>query len=102
MSEAKENRAAAKPRRQYDDAFKRRAVELSQRGDRAIGEVARELNLSEDALYRWRREYGVTARRGVAAAAPGPSSLTELQRENRAVRARLGDKGKRGSILKKT
>jgi transposase-like protein len=101
MSEPKENRAAAKPRRQYEDAYKRRAVELSERGDRAIGEVARELGLSEDALYRWRREYGVSARQGVAAP-PGPRSVTELERENRELRAKLADMETREIILKKS
>jgi transposase-like protein len=101
MSDPKENRPAAGPRRRYDDAFKRRAVELSERGDRGIGEVARELGLSEHALYRWRVEYGVTARREVAAPA-GPRSVTELERENRDLRAKLADMETREIILKKS
>ena len=102
MSEPKENRAGAKLRRRYDDAFKRRAVELSERGDRAIGEVARELGLSEDALYRWRREYGVAARQGVGAPPGPPRSVSELERENRDLRAKLADMETREIILKKS
>lgn len=101
MSEPRENRAAAKPRRKYDDAFKRRAVELSERGDRTIGEVARELGLSADALYRWRGEYGVAARQGVAMS-PGSRSVTDLERENRELRAKLADMETREIILKKS
>ena len=100
MSEPR-NGAGAKPRRKYDDAFKRRAVELSERGDRAIGEVARELGLPGDALYRWRREYGVAVRHGVPEPI-GPRSVTELERENRELRAKVADMEARENILKKS
>jgi transposase-like protein len=102
MSEPKETRAGAKPRRRYDEAFKRKAVELSERGDRVIGELARELGLSEDALYRWRREYGVSARQGAAAPPGPPRSVTDLERENRDLRAKLADMETREIILKKS
>lgn len=101
MSEPRENGARAKPKRRYDDAFKRRAIELSARGDRGIGEVARELGLTEDTLYRWRVEYGVTTRQ-VAAPPSAPRSVTELERENRELRAKLADMEVRESILKKS
>ena len=101
MSEPKINRAEAKPRRRYDDAYKRRAVELSERGDRAIGEVARELGLTGDTLYRWRCEYGVSVRK-VVAAPLGPRSVTELERENRDLRTKLADMEMRETILKKS
>ena len=101
MLEAKENRAGAKPRRKYDDAYKRRAVELSERGDRTINEVARELGLTDGTLYRWRCEYGVAARQGVVAPG-GPRSVTELEHENRDLRAKLADMEARETILKKS
>jgi transposase-like protein len=101
MSEPKENRPVAKRRRRYEDAYKRRAVELSERADRAIGEVARELGLTEDTLYRWRREYGVAARQGVAMP-PGPRSVSELERENRELRVKVADMETREIILKKS
>ena len=101
MSEPRENGARAKPRRKYDEAFKRRAIELSERGDRTIGEVARELGLTGDTLYRWRQDYGVAARQ--AAAPPGPPrSVTELERENRELRGKLAAMEVRESILKKS
>lgn len=101
MSEPRKTNAGAKPRRRYDDAFKRRAVELSERGDRVIGEVACELGLTADTLYRWRQEYGVAARHGVEAPSV-PRSVTELERENRELRAKLADMEVRESILKKS
>lgn len=52
MLSAKYYGAKSKPRRKYDDADKRCALELLERGDRAINEVARELGLTDDMLYR--------------------------------------------------
>lgn len=100
MSEQKQNGGGSKPRRRYDDAFKRRAIELSERGDRTIGEVARELGLTGDTLYRWRQDFGV-ARQAAAPAGP-PRSVTELERENRELRAKVADMEVRESILKKS
>ena len=101
MSEPRQTSAGAKPRRRYDDAFKRRAVELSERGDRVIGDVARELGLTADTLYRWRQEYGAAVRHAVPAPS-APRSVTELERENRDLRAKLADMEARETILKKS
>ena len=102
MSEPiKNNGAATKPRRQYDDAFKRRAVELSERGDRTVREVARELGMGEDLLYAWRREHGVAFRRGVPMPTQ-PRSVLEIERENRELRAKLSEMEAREIILKKS
>ena len=102
MSESKEERAGRKPPRRYDDEYKRRAMELSQRGERTIGEVARELGLSQDALYRWRIEYGVAAHKGAPPPPPGPRSVTDLERENRDLRAKLAQMEEWEIILKKS
>jgi transposase len=102
MSESmKNNVAAAKPRRRYDDAFKRRAVELSERGDRTVREVARELGMGEDLLYAWRREHGVAFRRGVSLPTQ-PRSVIEIERENRELRTKLSEMEAREMILKKS
>jgi transposase-like protein len=52
-------------------------------------------------LYRWRKEYGVAARHGVTAPST-PRSVTELERENRELRAKLADMEVRESVLKKS
>jgi transposase len=101
MSEPKENGAGSKRPRRYSDEYKRRAVELSERGDRTIGEIAFELGIPQDALYRWRCEYGVASRQA-AAPPPGPRSVIELERENRDLRAKLADMQARETILKKS
>jgi transposase len=102
MSEPMKNSAAAaKPKRRYDDQFKRRAVELTERGDRTVREVARELGMGEDLLYAWRREHGVAIRRGVTMPTQ-PRSVSEIERENRELRAKLSDMEAREIILKKS
>ena len=101
MPESKEQNAGAPPRRKYDEAYKRRAVELTERGDRTIQAVARELGLKPDALYRWRTEQGVTSRPVIPL--PGrPRSVPELEHENRELRQRLADMEQREMILKKS
>src|SRR5512142_2534440 len=46
-----------KPRRHYDENFKRHAVDLTLKGDRSIRQVADELGVNESMLYDWRRKY---------------------------------------------
>jgi transposase-like protein len=102
MTEAHEQRPGYLSGRKIDDAFKRRAVELSERADRTIRQVAGELGVSPDMLYRWRIELGVAARRLRVAVPAGPRSVPELERENRELRAQLAEMQERESILKKS
>jgi transposase len=101
MTQSKDSDAKVRLRRKFDDTYKRRAVELSERGDRTVGEIAHELGVSADMLYRWRVEYGVTTRR-ITSPPPGPRSVGELERENRELRAKLADMEVRETILKKS
>ena len=101
MPESKEDKAGAQPRRKYDEAYKRRAVELTERGDRTIQAVARELGLKPDSLYRWRTEQGVTSR-PVITLPSRPRSIPELEHENRELRQKLADMEQRELILKKS
>ena len=55
----------SKPRRHYDENYKRHAVELTLQGGRTIGAVARELGVAVSMLYDWRGKY-----------APGRASRT--------------------------
>ncbi len=45
------------PRRKFDDAFKREAVELVLSGGRTLADVARSLEISANLLGRWKKEY---------------------------------------------
>jgi transposase-like protein len=101
MTQSKENRAGPKRRRKFDAAYKRQAVELTERGDRTVGEIAEALGMSAHLLYRWRCDFGVTHRQ-LATPLPGPRSASEIERENRELRAKLADMEVRETILKKS
>ncbi|MBI5382437.1 MAG: transposase, partial [Opitutae bacterium] len=53
MKEAK-NQSGYKPRRQYEEHFKRHAVDLTLQGTRSVRQVADELGVNETMLYDWR------------------------------------------------
>lgn len=58
-------------RRDFDDVFKRNAVNLTLKGDRAIKQIARELGISDSLLHQWRRRF--------APAPSGASAVKEAQ-----------------------
>ena len=45
-------------RRKYTDEFKRKAVRLMETSGKSITELARELGINDNNLYRWRAVYG--------------------------------------------
>lgn len=47
---------ATSTRRQFTDAFKFEAVRLTRESGRPVAQVARELGISDNVLYRWRSE----------------------------------------------
>ena len=51
-------------RRKYDPDFKRNAVGLSEDPDRSVKEIADNLGISRELLYKWRRE--LRAKEGLA------------------------------------
>ena len=75
-------------RRQFTDAFKSEAVRLTWESGRPVAQVARELGISDNVLYRWRTEQcqvesqGRT-RQGVRVE---QDELTRLKRENEMLR----------------
>jgi transposase len=75
-----------KPRRRraFTPEFKAEIVELCQRGDRSVGQVARDFDLTETAVREWVRQ----AERDAGTGDGGLTSderreLAELRRENR-------------------
>jgi len=66
---------ARRKRRKFSEEFKQEAVRLCQKGDRSIGDVAKELDLTESALRGWVKQ--AEADRGKAP----PGVLTSAERE---------------------
>jgi transposase len=81
-------RKQPRARRSFTPAFKAEIVELCQRGDRSIGQVARDFDLTETAVREWVRQ----AERDSGNRSDGGLTSTErqelsaLRRENRRLR----------------
>lgn len=88
----------AETRKTYDKTFKQKAVELSNvRGN--VQEIARELDIRAELIYRWRRElYNNDA---LAFSGNGHKQLTEEQKELARLRKELADVKMERDILKK-
>ena len=74
-------------RRSFTAEFKAEIVELCQRGDRSVRQVARDFDLTETAVREWVRQ----AERDAGTRTDGVSSaerdeLAQLRRENRRLR----------------
>jgi transposase len=84
-------RKKPRARRSFTAEFKAEIVELCQRGDRSIGQVARDFDLTETAVREWVRQ----AERDAGTGDGGLTSaerqeLSALRRENRQLREDLG------------
>jgi transposase len=79
---------ATPTRRQFTDAFKSEAVRLTRESGRPVAQVARELGISDNVLYRWRGEqqqvkFQGCTRQSMRAA---QDELARLKRENEMLR----------------
>ncbi|QMU63112.1 MAG: transposase [Flavobacteriaceae bacterium] len=84
-------------RRKYSKEFKIKAVELSNvRGN--TKQIAMELGISADLIYRWRRE--LEQRPDLAFSGNGVKQLTEDQKELERLRKQLKDVTMERDILK--
>ncbi len=50
-----------KTRRQYHEEFKREAVQLIASSGKPVAQIAHELGINDNVLYRWRRQFGQAA-----------------------------------------
>jgi transposase len=85
-------------RKTYSKEFKQKAVELSNvRGN--VQEIARELGVPAEFIYRWRREGHLNPT--LAFSGRGNKQLTEEQKEIARLKKRLADAEMERDILKK-
>ena len=75
-------------RRQFTDAFKSAAVRLTRESGRPVAQVARELGITDNVLYRWRSEQQQVESQGRTrqAVRAEQDELTRLTRENETLR----------------
>lgn len=87
-----------KTRRKFDRDFKQKAVELSFARGSAL-EIAEELDIRPELLYRWRREYQRYEKNSFPG--QGKPKMTDLERENARLKKELRDAQMERDILKK-
>jgi transposase len=85
-------------RRKYDREFKQMVVELSYQRE-SIAELAQEMDIRKDLIYRWRREVG--AHQEASFPGQGNMILTEEQKEIARLKKELRDAQVERDILKK-
>ena len=74
----------SRPRRAFTPEFKAEIVELCQRGDRSVGQVAKDFDLTETAVRDWVRQADIDAGvRSDGLTSAEREELTRLRRENR-------------------
>ncbi len=83
--------------RVYTREFKVEAVRLSERTEKTVAQIARDLGVPERVLYRWRHELREQAER----AFPGKGHQSELEEENRRLRRELEQLKQEREVLNK-
>jgi len=77
----------ARPRRSFTPEFKAEIVELCQRGDRTVGQVSKDFELTETAVRQWVKQAELDAgTRSDGLTSDEQSELARLRAENRRLR----------------
>ena len=73
-------------RRSFTPEFKAEIVDACRRGDRSVGQVARDFDLTETAVRSWVKQADVDAGRQDGLTTAEREELAQLRRENRRLR----------------
>ena len=95
-----EAKMITRKRRTYDREFKRNAVLLCKERGRSVPEVAKNLGINKDLLYRWCREFNNSDGKPVFPG-HGIEALTEDQKRIRELEKQLRETEMERDILKK-
>ncbi len=76
----------------YDEAFKREAVRLVFAGGKSVPAIAKDLGVSDNSLYLWKRAYEKE---------PDSTGMTPLEKENQFLKKELAEALMERDILKK-
>jgi transposase len=75
-----------RPRRAFTPEFRSEVVELCRKGDRSIGAVARDLDLTETSVRNWVRQAEIDAGEREGLTTAERQELARLRKENRVLR----------------
>lgn len=77
-------------RKSYTEEFKREAVQLLESSGKSVPQLANDLGVDENNLYRWRNQYGTKTRttegKTNASVSEMEAELKRLRRENEVLR----------------
>ena len=79
-------RKKPRPRRSFTPEFKSEIVECTTRGDRSIGQVAKDFDLGETAVRAWVKQAEIDEGERPGLSTEERAELTKLRRENRSLR----------------
>ena len=79
-------RKKPRPRRSFTPEFKAEIVELCRRGDRSIGQVARDFDLTETNVRSWVKQAEIDQGERPGLTTEERDELTRLRRENRSLK----------------
>jgi len=88
--ETMERKKKTRPRRSFTPEFKADIVERCRAGDRTIGQVARDFDLTETAVRAWVRQAEIDDGDRDGLTTEERKELVELRRENRQLREDVG------------
>jgi transposase len=80
-------RKKSRPRRSFTPEFKAEIVERCRAGDRTIGQVARDFDLTETAVRTWVRQAEIDAGERDGLSTEERQELSRLRRENKRLQA---------------
>jgi transposase len=86
------------PRKRYDEAFKRSAIQYWRDSGKSVAQVARELGVNLSTLHQWKKSCDPEG----SAATTGVRTVAELEAENRQLRREVVRLVQQRDILKKT
>lgn len=98
MNATRAKQSERRPRRQYDEDYKRHAVALTLQGQRTTKAIAQELGVHESQLYDWRKRYA--SRPGHAG--EQPQTLEQAHQEIARLRGEVVRLQEREVVLKKS
>ena len=75
-----------RPRRSFPDEYKAQVVELCRSGERSVGAVAKDLDLSETAVRRWIAQAEIDSGDRAGLTTAEREELSRLRKENRVLR----------------
>ncbi len=79
-------RKKPRPRRSFTQEFKAEIVELCRRGDRSIGQVARDFDLTETNVRNWVKQAEIDQGERPGLTTEEKEELARLRRENRSLK----------------